>query len=88
MFSFALPFKVYVAFQSMLVVLVGAVPEYHLDQEEIPTSREAFAQHVKFTSNFTSIATEASTLCCYYCIYVPCCFPEFQISSFTHMALI
>ncbi|KAJ6661595.1 hypothetical protein lerEdw1_013834 [Lerista edwardsae] len=57
--AFLVLLQVYVAFQSMLVVLVGAVPEYHLDQEEIPTSREAFAQHVKFTSNFTSIATEA-----------------------------
>ncbi|XP_066476717.1 solute carrier family 22 member 15-like [Tiliqua scincoides] len=56
--AFLVLLQVFVAFQSMLVVLVGAVPEYYLDQEEIPTSREDFAKHVKFSSNFTSIATE------------------------------
>ncbi|XP_013923606.1 PREDICTED: solute carrier family 22 member 15-like [Thamnophis sirtalis] len=52
------PFKVFVAFQSMLIVLVGAIPEYHLDQEGILSNTEALAKHVRFTSNFTSIATE------------------------------
>lgn len=50
------------AFQSMLILIVGAVPEYHIDQEEIPTSTEALAKHVRFANNFTSIATEVSTL--------------------------
>ncbi|KAL8186934.1 UNVERIFIED_CONTAM: hypothetical protein K2H54_022578 [Gekko kuhli] len=53
-----LEFKVFVAFQSMLILIVGAVPEYHIDQEEIPTSTEALAKHVRFANNFTSIATE------------------------------
>lgn len=56
--AFLVLLQVFVACQSMLLVLVGAVPEYHLDQEEIPMSREDFAKHVKFSSNFTSIATE------------------------------
>ncbi|XP_042316019.1 solute carrier family 22 member 15-like [Sceloporus undulatus] len=42
----------------MLIVLVGAVPEYHLDQEVISSSTEALAKHIRFASNFTSIATE------------------------------
>lgn len=54
-------FKVYVACQSMLIVLVGAVPEYHIDQEGIPTSRAELGKHIHFADNFTSIVTEAST---------------------------
>ena len=54
-------FKVYVACQSMLIVLVGAVPEYHIDQEGIPASRAELAKHIHFADNFTSIVTEAST---------------------------
>nr|XP_020648851.1 solute carrier family 22 member 15-like isoform X3 [Pogona vitticeps] len=50
--------KVFVACQSMLIVLVGATPEYHLDKEGISASTEALAKHVRFASNFTSIATE------------------------------
>ncbi|NXW30399.1 S22FL protein, partial [Phaetusa simplex] len=53
--------KVYVACQSMLIVLVGAVPEYHIDQEGIPVSRAELAKHIHFADNFTSIVTEAST---------------------------
>lgn len=54
-------FKVYIACQSMLIVLVGAVPEYHIDQEGIPASRAELAKHIHFVDNFTSIVTEAST---------------------------
>ncbi|XP_044276348.1 solute carrier family 22 member 15-like isoform X2 [Varanus komodoensis] len=50
--------QVFVAFQSMLIVLVGAVPEYNLDEEWTPANTEALAKHVRFVSNFTSIATE------------------------------
>nr|XP_009668675.1 PREDICTED: solute carrier family 22 member 15-like isoform X1 [Struthio camelus australis]XP_009668676.1 PREDICTED: solute carrier family 22 member 15-like isoform X1 [Struthio camelus australis]XP_009668677.1 PREDICTED: solute carrier family 22 member 15-like isoform X1 [Struthio camelus australis] len=51
-------FKVYVACQSMLIVLVGAAPEYRIDQEEIPFSRAELAKHIHFADNFTSIVTE------------------------------
>ncbi|XP_064518404.1 solute carrier family 22 member 15-like isoform X1 [Pseudopipra pipra] len=50
--------RVYVACQSMLIVLVGAVPRYHIDQEGIPASRAELAKHIHFASNFTSIVTE------------------------------
>ncbi|XP_056652028.1 solute carrier family 22 member 15-like isoform X2 [Monodelphis domestica] len=50
--------QVYVACQSVLIVLVGAVPEYHIDQEEIPRNPEELASHVHFADNFTSIVTE------------------------------
>ncbi|XP_072725925.1 solute carrier family 22 member 15-like isoform X4 [Ciconia boyciana] len=42
----------------MLIVLVGAVPEYHIDQEGIPASRAELAKHIHFADNFTSIVTE------------------------------
>ncbi|XP_027752272.1 solute carrier family 22 member 15-like isoform X2 [Empidonax traillii] len=42
----------------MLIVLVGAVPKYHIDQEGIPASRAELAKHIHFASNFTSIVTE------------------------------
>ncbi|NXY08268.1 S22FL protein, partial [Pteruthius melanotis] len=47
--------QVYVACQSMLIVLVGAVPEYHRDQEGLLVSRAELAKHVHFARNFTSI---------------------------------
>ncbi|XP_074986930.1 solute carrier family 22 member 15-like isoform X4 [Caretta caretta] len=56
--AFLVLLQVYVACQSMLIVLVGAVPEYHIDQGEIPTSTEELARHVRFADKFTSIATE------------------------------
>ncbi|XP_037256341.1 solute carrier family 22 member 15-like isoform X2 [Falco rusticolus] len=51
-------FKIYVACQSMLIVLVGAVPDYHIDQEGIPASRAELAKRIHFADNFTSIVTE------------------------------
>ncbi|NXU08430.1 S22FL protein, partial [Pardalotus punctatus] len=48
-------FKVYVACQSMLIVLVGAVPEYQRDQEGILVSKAELAKHIHFARNFTSI---------------------------------
>lgn len=54
-------FQVYVACQLMLIVLVGAVPGYHIDQEGIPASRAELAKHIHFAGDFTSIVTEANT---------------------------
>ncbi|NWI20887.1 S22FL protein, partial [Crypturellus soui] len=59
--AFLVLLQVYVACQSMLIVLVGAAPEYHIDQEESPVSRAELAKRIRFASNFTSIVTEAST---------------------------
>ncbi|NXT26176.1 S22FL protein, partial [Syrrhaptes paradoxus] len=59
--AFLVLLQVYVACQSMLIVLVGAVPEYHIVQEGIPASRAELAKHIHFADNFTSIVTEAST---------------------------
>ncbi|XP_067408694.1 solute carrier family 22 member 15-like isoform X2 [Emydura macquarii macquarii] len=56
--AFLVLLQVYVACQSMLIVLVGAVPEYHIDQGKIPTSTKELATRVRFADNFTSIATE------------------------------
>ncbi|KAM9188012.1 solute carrier family 22 member 15-like [Mergus octosetaceus] len=56
--AFLVLLQVYVACQSMLIVLVGAMPEYRIDQEGVPASKAEFAKHIHFTSNFTSIVTE------------------------------
>ncbi|XP_038599229.1 solute carrier family 22 member 15-like [Tachyglossus aculeatus] len=56
--AFLVLLQVYVACQSVLIVLVGAVPEYHINQEESSTSQEELAKHVQFADNFTSIVTE------------------------------
>ncbi|XP_019363429.1 PREDICTED: solute carrier family 22 member 15-like isoform X1 [Gavialis gangeticus] len=56
--AFLVLLQVYVACQSMLIVLVGAVPQYHINQEEIPASRDELAKRIQFTDNFTSIVTE------------------------------
>ncbi|XP_073452532.1 solute carrier family 22 member 15-like isoform X3 [Aquarana catesbeiana] len=41
----------------MLIVIVGAVPEYHIDKEE-GLSDEDFIKHVRYANNFTSIVSE------------------------------
>ncbi|XP_005997764.1 solute carrier family 22 member 15 isoform X1 [Latimeria chalumnae] len=50
--------QLYVACQSMLIVLVGAEPEYHIDQGTTPFNHEEFVKHVRFTDDFTSIVSE------------------------------
>ncbi|XP_064418782.1 solute carrier family 22 member 15 isoform X2 [Latimeria chalumnae] len=42
----------------MLIVLVGAEPEYHIDQGTTPFNHEEFVKHVRFTDDFTSIVSE------------------------------
>ncbi|XP_061083324.1 solute carrier family 22 member 15 isoform X2 [Conger conger] len=47
------------AFQSMLIVLVGAVPDYHIDKSVHPSStEEELFKHINFTENLSSIVTE------------------------------
>eukprot|EP00079_Xenopus_tropicalis_P027794 XP_012822166.1 PREDICTED: solute carrier family 22 member 15-like isoform X1 [Xenopus tropicalis] len=42
----------------MLIVLVGAVPEYLIDNEDISASKEEYTKHLHDTNNFTSIVSE------------------------------
>lgn len=55
-------FQVYMAFQSMLIVLIGSTPEYHLEQQRVPSSSQEVVQRVVFTEDIDSIVTEVS--CC------------------------
>ncbi|KAM4703487.1 solute carrier family 22 member 15-like [Rhinophrynus dorsalis] len=50
--------QVYVAFQSMLIVLVGAVPEYHINNDDLLISKEDLIKHIRYANNFTSIVSE------------------------------
>uniref|UniRef100_UPI00398EFC79 solute carrier family 22 member 15-like isoform X4 n=1 Tax=Pristiophorus japonicus TaxID=55135 RepID=UPI00398EFC79 len=50
--------QIYVACQSMLIVLVGAQPEYKINTVEVPSTHEELVKHVIFEEDFTSIATE------------------------------
>ncbi|XP_066549312.1 solute carrier family 22 member 15 isoform X1 [Amia ocellicauda] len=49
--------QVYMACQSMLIVLVGAIPEYHLQTAETPSNEEDFNKLVVF-EDLSSIVTE------------------------------
>ncbi|KAM5142191.1 solute carrier family 22 member 15 [Mantella aurantiaca] len=55
--GFLVLLQVYVACQSMLIVIVGAVPEYHIDTGE-GLGDEDFIKHVRYVDNFTSIVSE------------------------------
>ncbi|KAM4607134.1 solute carrier family 22 member 15 isoform 2-T2 [Polymixia lowei] len=51
--------QVYMACQSMLIVLVGVVPAYQIDQGQGSiTSHQELIQHVTFTEDVNSIVTE------------------------------
>lgn len=49
--------QVYMACQSMLMVLVGAIPEYHIEGGSI-TSQQELIQRITFTEDIDSIVTE------------------------------
>lgn len=57
-------FQVYMAFQSMLIVLIGSTPEYHVEQQQqqqgVPSSSQELVQKVVFTEDVDSIVTEVS----------------------------
>lgn len=48
------------AFQSMLIVLIGSTPEYHVEQQKAPSSSQELVQRVVFTEDIDSIVTEVS----------------------------
>uniref|UniRef100_A0A4W6BR64 Solute carrier family 22 member 15 n=1 Tax=Lates calcarifer TaxID=8187 RepID=A0A4W6BR64_LATCA len=50
--------QVYMACQSMLIVLVGATPTYRIEQDSVPPSQQELFQHVTFTEDIDSIVTE------------------------------
>ncbi|XP_072246632.1 solute carrier family 22 member 15 isoform X2 [Leuresthes tenuis] len=51
--------QVYMACQSMLIVLVGATPQYRIDQPDgVQFSQQELPQHVTFTEEVDSIVTE------------------------------
>ncbi|KAF3707904.1 Solute carrier family 22 member 15-like [Channa argus] len=50
--------QVYMACQSMLVVLVGHTPEYWIEQQGTAFSQHEVLHHVTFTEDTNSIVTE------------------------------
>ncbi|KAF7221399.1 solute carrier family 22 member 15-like [Nothobranchius furzeri] len=51
--------QVYMACQSMLIVLVGYTPEYRIEhQKDTPSSQLVLQQHVSFTEDVSTIVTE------------------------------
>lgn len=51
------------AFQSMLIVLIGSTPDYHVEQQQqqrVPSSSQELVQKVVFTEDVDSIVTEVS----------------------------
>lgn len=58
MFWFSV-FQVYMACQSMLIVLVGYTPEYRVEKQDSGSSgHRELQQHVIFTEDADSIVTE------------------------------
>ncbi|XP_072565693.1 solute carrier family 22 member 15 isoform X2 [Paramormyrops kingsleyae] len=50
--------QIYMACQSMLIVLVGAVPNYRIEKGSDLTSEDDLIKHVTFTEDISSIVTE------------------------------
>uniref|UniRef100_A0A3B4Z948 Solute carrier family 22 member 15 n=1 Tax=Seriola lalandi dorsalis TaxID=1841481 RepID=A0A3B4Z948_SERLL len=53
--------QLYMACQSMLIVLVGSTPEYRIEQEKsggVPSGQQELLQRVTFTEDIDSIVTE------------------------------
>ncbi|XP_062257087.1 solute carrier family 22 member 15 isoform X1 [Platichthys flesus] len=51
--------QVYMAFQSMLIVLVGSTPEFHIEQQnDAAAGHQELHQQVTFTEDMDSIVTE------------------------------
>ncbi|XP_015202244.2 solute carrier family 22 member 15 isoform X1 [Lepisosteus oculatus] len=50
--------QVYMACQSMLIVLVGATPDYRIEKGKDPTTQQDLVKHVIFTEDLDSIVTE------------------------------
>ncbi|XP_048863134.1 solute carrier family 22 member 15 isoform X1 [Brienomyrus brachyistius] len=50
--------QIYMACQSMLIVLVGAIPNYHIEKGSDLTSEDGLIKHVTFTEDISSIVTE------------------------------
>lgn len=48
------------AFQSMLIVLIGSTPDYRVEQQQVPSSSQELGQRVVFTGDVDSIVTEVS----------------------------
>uniref|UniRef100_A0A8C4HUX2 Major facilitator superfamily (MFS) profile domain-containing protein n=1 Tax=Dicentrarchus labrax TaxID=13489 RepID=A0A8C4HUX2_DICLA len=52
-------FQVYMACQSMLIVLVGSTPEYRIEQQDgVPPGQQELLQRVVFTEDIDTIVTE------------------------------
>nr|XP_033468814.1 solute carrier family 22 member 15 isoform X1 [Epinephelus lanceolatus] len=52
-------FQVYMACQSMLIVLIGFTPQYRIEQQDgVPSNQQELLQHVTFTEDVDSIVTE------------------------------
>lgn len=51
--------QVYMAFQSMLIVLIGSTPDYRVEQQQqVPSSSQQLVQRVVFTEDVDTIVTE------------------------------